>query len=257
MEQNNREEIEIDLKQIFFVLLDKLFVILACGIFVGVLAFAYTKLFISPTYQSVTTTCVVKNEDDSDVDANDFVTGNYLSKNYVAIVQSNTVFEEVINTLELDMTIAQLKNKVSVINIADTQIIQITVSDTDPYRAQEIADAIRIASEKAIIKILHVPGVEKVDGANLPTAPSSPNMVKNVLLGVIVGVFLSVAVIVIRFILDDTIKSPEDIERYLGISTLASIPMMEEAEYDGERRTTGKGKNKKKNVGKPKREAVR
>lgn len=258
MEQNNREEIEIDLKQIFFVLLDKLFVILACGIFVGVIAFAYTKFLVNPTYQSSTTTCVVKNEDDSEVNANDFVTGNYLSKNYVEIVQSNTVFEEVIDTLKLDMTIAQLKSRVSVVNLTDTQIIKITVTDTDPYRAQEIADAVRVASEKAIIKILHVPGVEKVDGANLPTAPSSPNMMKNVLLGVIIGMFVSVAIIVIRFILDDTIKSPEDIERYLGMSTLASIPMMEEAEYDGEKRPT----NKKKKPGqkpnqKPKREAVR
>ncbi len=255
MEQNNREEIEIDLRQIFFVILDKLFVILACGVLVGVIAFAYTKFLVDPTYESVTTTCVVKNDVDTEVNANDFVTGNYLSKNYVEIVQSNTVCEEVIDSLNLDMSVAELKRMVSVVNLTDTQIIEITVTDTDPYRAQEIADAIRVASEKAIIKILNVPGVNKVDGANLPTAPAAPNMTKNVLLGVLIGMFVSVAVIVIRFIMDDTIKSPEDIERYLGMSTLASIPLMEEAEYDGEKRSSSK--KKKKNAKKPKREAVR
>ncbi len=251
MEQNNRDEIEIDLKQIFIVLLDKMFVILACAIFTGVIAFAITKFFIDPTYESVTTTCVVKNEDESEVDANDFVTGNYLSKNYVEIVQSNTVFEEVINSLDLDLTIEQLKKKVSVVNITDTQIIKITVTDTDPYKAQEIADAVRIASEKAIVKILHVPGVEKVDGATLQLEPNGPSVVKNVVIGAFIGAFMSIAIIVIKFILDDTIKSPEDIEKYLGMSTLASIPVMEEVEYDGEKRTS---KNKSRNT---KRKAVR
>lgn len=241
MEQNNREEVEIDLKQIFYLLLDKLFIILACGVLVGVLAFAYTKLLVKPTYQSVTTTFVVKNEEQSgNLDQSDFVTGNYLSKNYVEIVQSNTVFEEVIDVLELDMSVAKLKGMVKVENITDTQIIKITVEDTDPGRAQEIANAVRIASEKAIVRIVDVPGVQCVDAATYPKSPSSPNVARNVIIGALVGVFLSIVVIVVRFIMDDTIKSPEDIERYLGMSTLASIPIMEEAEYDGEKKPTNK-----------------
>ena len=260
MEQNNREEIEIDLKQIVFVLLDKALIIIMCAILAGVVGFAVTKLFMDPVYESVAKSFVVQNTDNSEVDANDFVTGNYLSKNYVEIVQSRTVFEEVIDALDLKMSLNDLKKKVTVEAITDTQMIKITVTDTDPYKAQELADAIRQVSEKELERILHVPEVEWVEEASLPMEPTGPSVVKNTFIGAIIGIFMAVAVIVIKFIMDDTIKSPEDIERYLGMSTLASIPVMEESEYDGERRSTKK--NTRKNIHgntskKPRREAVR
>lgn len=262
MEQNNRDEIEIDLKQIFFLLLDRLFIILTCGVLVGAIAFAYTKFMIAPTYQSVTTTCVVTTAEGSNVTSTDFVTGNYMSKDYVEIVKSRSVYETVIEGLELDITVSQLNEMVSVENVTDTRIIEITVTDTDPYRAQKIADAIRVASEIRIKEVIPVQGVEKVDAANLPSRPVAPSMTKNVIIGALIGMFLAVAIIVIRFILDDTIKSPEDIEKYLGLSTLASIPMMSEAEYDGEKSSKSKGNTKKKpvkkpNSNRPKREVVR
>ncbi len=255
MEQNNRDEIEIDLKQIFFVMIDKWAAILACAILFGVIAFAITKFTMEPVYQSTTKTLVVDNTEESeDVDANDFVTGNYLSKNYVEIVKSNSIFEEVIAALDLDLSIKQLSSKVDVEVLTDTQIIQITVQDSDPYQAQEIADAVRIASEKAFATKLKVPGIV-IDEATLPENPIGPNLTKNVILGAVIGAILAIVVVVLKFVMDDTIKSPEDIERYLGLSTLASIPVMEEAEFDGEKK---KKTNKPINVvKKPKREVVR
>lgn len=258
MEQNNREEIEIDLKQIFYVLLDKLLIILASGVLVGAIAFAFTKFLVAPKYQAITTTCVLNVDSENDIDANDFVTGNYLSKNYVEIVKSNTVFDEVKDVLNLDVSTEDLKKKVNVVNIENTQYIKITVTDTDPYRAQEIANAVRIASEKAIMRILNVSAVNVIDEAKVPTTPVSPNILKNVIIGFLVGVVIAIIMIIIRFIMDDSIKSPEDIEKYLGISTLASIPVMSESEYDGAK--SKKKSNIKRNPvaqNRPKRETVR
>ena len=261
MEQNNREEIEIDLKQILFVLLDRWMIIAVCAIFTGLVAFAVTKFLMDPVYESTTETFVVASNEESTVSANDFVLGNYVSKNYVVIAQSRGVFEEVIKVLDLKCTVNDLEDKVTVENITDTQIIQIRVKDADPYLAQDIANAMRIASEKEIVRVVGVPEVNCIVEAS-PGEKVGPSTMKNTLVGAFIGLFIAVAFIVIKHMLDDTIKSPEDIERYLGISTLASIPVMEEAEYDGEKRNTKKRPNRpgpvnNKPSGKPKREIVR
>ena len=261
MEQNNREEIEIDLKQIMFLLLDRWILIAVCAIFTGLIAFAITKFFMDPVYESTTETFVVASNEESTVSANDFVLGNYVSKNYVVIAQSRGVFEEVIKVLDLKCSVSDLESKVTVENITDTQIIQIRVKDADPYVAQDIANAMRIASEKEIVRVVGVPEVNCIVEAS-PGEKVGPSTMKNTMIGVFVGLFVAVAVIVIRHMLDDTIKSPEDIERYLGLSTLASIPVMEEAEYDGEKRNQKKKPNRptqtnNKPAAKPKREVVR
>lgn len=243
METNNlREEVEIDLKQIFFVLVNKLVIILLAGILVALLAFTYTKFMIEPVYQAKTQIYVYVENTTSDANStSDIAVATYLSSDYAEIIKTQPVYEEVVSNLGLSISQSALGGMISVETIDDTRQIVIYVSSTDPYLAQEIANEVREVSSVRIEEVMKDSGVSvsSVYEATLPTSPISPNTTKNTLLGFIIGVALTVFIIIIRFIMDDTIKSPDDIERYLGISVLATIPYQEES-------TVKKNKKKKK-----------
>ena len=124
----------------------------------------------------------------------------------------------------------------SVSTPTDTRILTIAVSDTDPMLAKKIADAVREASKTQIQSVMGIETVNTVEESNLPENPVSPNTKMNVLMGFVLGLILSIAVVIIRFMLDDTIKVQEDVEKYLGLSVLGMIPELE----------TGDQKKKKK-----------
>ena len=231
----NNDEVEIDLKEILFLLLDKLIVILLVGVLTAGLAFLGTKLFITPKYQSETSIYVMNKKEESTVNANDYVTSNYMTKDYEKLITSRPVIEQVIADLDLDFSVAALTGMVTVENIQDTRIINITITDTDPGRAREIADAVRATSAVKIKEVMGIEDVNVVEPASLNSSPVSPNVFKNMVIGGALGIVIAIVVIIIRHITDDTIKSPDDIEKYLGISTLATIPVMSESEWDGDR----------------------
>ena len=137
------------------------------------------------------------------------------------------MLETVIEECSLEDDYEQLLARVSVENAADTRIVYITVKDPSPIRAQEIADSIREIASEHIKEVTDVEAVNVVDTANLPENPSEPSVKKWTLLGAALGLVLCAAVIVVRYMLDDTIKSAEDVENYLGLSTLALIPLLQ------------------------------
>ena len=238
------EEVEIDLKEIMFLLLDRLVIILLVGVLMAGLAFLGTKLLITPKYQSETTIYVMNKNEESTVNANDYVTSNYMTQDYATLITSRSVMEQVIADLNLDFSVAQLTGMVTVENITDTRFIKITITDIAPDRAREIANAVREASAVKIKEVMDIEDVNVVEEGDLNSTPVSPNIFKNMMIGGMLGIILAIAVIVIRYLTDDTIKSPDDIERYLGLSTLASIPVMSESEWDGDKRAKNTKKKK-------------
>ena len=108
-----------------------------------------------------------------------------------------------------------------------TRIVTIIVQNENPALAQELANVIREVSSKQIVDVMGVEAVNMVDEANLPLAPSSPNTHKNMLMGFAWGCLLAVAFILLLYLLNDTIKNAEDVERYLNLNVLASIPNIE------------------------------
>ena len=232
MEKNNfREEVEIDIKQIFFVLVDKLVIIILVGVLAALLAFTYTKFMVEPVYQTKTQIYVyVENSTNSTSSTSDIGVATYLSSDYAEIIKTTPVYEEVIENLGLSMSAGSLGSMISVSTIDDTRQIIIYVNSTDPYLAQEIANEVREVAATRMEEIMAESGVSvsTVYEASLPTSPVSPNVTKNTAIGFLAGIVLAVLVIIVKFLLDDTIKSPDDVERYLGISVLATIPLQED-----------------------------
>lgn len=221
------EEIEIDLKQIFFVVFDKLLLIIVVTILAGCITFMYSKFIVRPVYNSTTQIYVMSKSDDNKTTYTDLQTSNILTKDYQVIILSRPVMENVIADLDLDMSIEELQAMISVEIVTDTRLINIDVESTDPWLARNIADCVKEISKEQIQKIMNIESVNTVEEANLPLNPVSPRVLRNVMIGSIIGFVFVVGFIIIRFLLDDTIKTPEDIEKYLGVSVLSSIPVAE------------------------------
>ena len=216
----NSDEIEIDLRQIFAVLMGKAVVILVAAIIGALAAFVYTKFMVEPTYTSKTQVYVrnSSSNDSQQVSVNDLQSSTYLTKDYLLLCKSSPVLKKVIEELKLDISEDQLAEKIEVTTPEDTRILNISVVDNDPFKAKSIADSVR---EAAKVQIVEVTGD---NGAELPKYPTGPNTKLNILIGFILGLVISISIIIIRFLLDDTIKTQDDIENYLGLSVLGLIP---------------------------------
>lgn len=222
------DEMEIDLLEIGLVLLHHLSLIIPVGIMTALLAFLFTQLFIAPAYQSTTKIYILSKQENTSVTYSDLQMGSQLTKDYAELIQSRFVLEEVIQELGLNLSYEGLAGKVSVTTPTDTRVLSITVTDESPVMAMQIANAIREAASVHIMNVMDIQAVNVVETANMPMYKSAPSMGKNVCMGGLLGVLTVIAFVIIRYLMDDTIKTPEDVEKYLGLSVLAQIPLIEE-----------------------------
>ncbi len=221
---NNDEEREIDLGEIVHLLLSKLWIIILSGVVFCLAAVMGTMLLVTPKYESTTKIVVLSKQDSNILTNQDMQISTSLTKDYVELIKSRTVTEGVIAQLGLDMTHEQLLKKLSVDTPTDTRVVSITIEDTDPYTAAEIANAVRDVASKHIQQVMDIKAVNVVETANIPDEPSSPSILKSGIIGAALGILLSLAIVVIVYLMNDTVKNPEDVEKYLGLSVLGTIP---------------------------------
>lgn len=227
MDNQNYEEIEVDIKELIMVLLKRAWIIIIATIFTGIIAFAISKFRIAPQYESTTKLYLLANSDSQTVTYSDLQVGSQLTNDYMALVKSRPVLEDTISELKLDVTTKQLTDLISVSNPANTRIIEITVKYTNPNTAKNIADMIRESSADHIKDIMDLEKINVVEEANIPRDKVSPNVTQNTLIGAILGAIVAVLAILIVYFLNDTIKTSDDVERYLGLTVLANIPIQE------------------------------
>lgn len=224
-ETNSRDDvIEIDLQELMGLIVHWLWLILGVGAIAAVVGFCISFFIITPKYESTTSVYILDKKDNNTLTYSDTQLATQLTKDYEALITSRFVLEQVIEDLGIDYSYQDLADAVTVDNTTDTRIINITVKNESPAVAQYLANAVRDVSAEHIKSVMDTDAVNIVDEANLPESPSEPSVIKWTVIGFLLGAFLCAAVLVVRFLLDDTIKSSEDIERYLGLSTLGLIP---------------------------------
>lgn len=233
MNENNQslgDEVEIDLGEIFGVLLHWAWLLVLITLLCGIAGYCVSAFLLPEQFESTTQIYVLNRQDDDNgkISTQDLQAGSALTNDYASIITSRYVLEKVIADLKLDYDYDGLMKHVKVTTPSDTRIVAITVTDTSPEAAKMIADEIRTDASDHIKEVMAINAVNVVEEANLPTEKSSPNNTKNAAIAALVGLFLTAAIIVIRYIMDDTIKTQEDVEKYLGLSTLAMIPIDEE-----------------------------
>lgn len=229
---DNKKTTEIDLLEVFGQIWNNIVIVILSTVLGALLLYFISNNLMENKYQSSTKIYVLNQQEGQAVTYTDLQTGTQISKDYTQLVKSRTVATKVIAELDLNNVYPDMKNitpdklaeMITVTAQQDTRIIQITVTDNNPTRAQDIANAVRNAAATHISSVMDIEAVNVVDYANLPEGPVSPKPVKNAIIGALLGFVLSVAVIIVIFLMDDTIKTPDDVERYLGLSVLASIP---------------------------------
>ena len=231
MNQNDRDNrddvIEIDLVELLGVILHNLWIIIVSGVIVAAVALLVSYFIITPKYESVTKIYVISKTNADTMTYSDLQAGSTLTKDYKELVKSRPVLEEVLVETGIDVELKNLEAQITVEVPTDTRIVSITVEDKDPYEARIIADSVRIAASKHIREVMDTEAVNVVEEASLPIEKSSPSILKNTAIGYAVGLFLAIAIVIINYIMDDTIKTPDDVEKFLGVSVLGSIPYSE------------------------------
>ena len=228
MGTDNEQEYEIDLKEIAKVILDRIWIVISVGIACALLAGIITKVFITPMYTSTTKLYVInKQNSENNITYTDLQTGNLLTNDYIIQVKGTKVLSQVISELNLTDTEDELASRITVSNPENSRFIVISVSDKDPVVAQQIASCVAEVSSDVVKEVMDLEKVNVAEEANLPLEKSSPNIKKNVLLGGAAGVLVSLLLIVVFYLLNDRIRTPEDVKRYLGLNTLGQIPVLE------------------------------
>ena len=226
---NNYEdqEIEIDLIELFSYLWKHAIVLLAMLLITAAAGFTLSKFIMTPMYQSTSMIYITGSGGGGAVASlmSELQAGNALTADYQTLATSRPVVERIIDDLKLDTTYESLKERISTDNPVNTRILSITVTDEDPDMAKTIVDDLTNVMIEQVADVMAADRPNIVQKGDIPEDPSSPNVMRNTLIAGFLGLLLSVLVLVLSFMRNDTIKTPEDIERYLELNNLGSIPL--------------------------------
>jgi capsular polysaccharide biosynthesis protein len=165
---------------------------------------------------------------DNKIEYNELLLNQKLVSTYGELIKTRAVSDRVISNLNLDISNTKLRDKISVRLVKDTEIIGITVTDTNPYLAAEIANETAEVFMETVQQIMKVENVQVIDLAVPNLIPVSPRSKLNIAIAAVLGIMAGVFLAFLIEFLDNTIKSPEDVEKYLNLPVLGAIPYVEE-----------------------------
>lgn len=220
---NDDEEMQIDLIEYAYYLKSKLLIIIAVFVVGAVLAGVCTHYLITPQYKATSKVYLVA-ASGAKIELSDLSIGDSLSEDYRELIQIRPVYNEVIEELGLEYDYKELGKMVEVSYVNDTRIMAITVESPDPEEAKEISNALANKAVTYLPKLMDTSTPNIAEEAITPAAPSSPNLSGNIMKGGILAAVIILAVFTLFFLMDDTVKSEEDVERLIGALPLAVIP---------------------------------
>lgn len=215
---------EIDLVEIFYLFWGHMVQIVLCAVLGGLLAFGYTRFLITPLYQAEAKLYMVSASAGTMIDISDLQLGSQLTSDYKQLMVSRPLLEDVIDELDLNMSYGALKGMISISNPTDTRILNVTVTSSDPELSCKLANELVDQAVVYLPKVMECDEPNVVERAVVPGGASSPNYARNAFLGVLLGVVACCAVLLIRFLMNDTFVTADDLVRRFGIQPLAAIP---------------------------------
>lgn len=236
---NNTTEEEIDLVEIFYLLWNNFLKIILCFVLGAVLAFGYSFFLITPLYKS-TAKMYINSSTKSVVDMADLQISSNLRSDYKELITSRELLETVIRSLRLEYTPSDLGKMITVGNPSDTRIITVTVTSPSPQEAADVANELVNKSKVYLPEIMKSEEPVVYESALVPVSKSSPSYSKNTLLGGLIGAFLFCAYLIVKHLMNDTIVTPDDAMKYLGVQPLAVIPEGDLGNFNKKRKKPSK-----------------
>lgn len=231
--------IEIDIREIFIVLLKKWYIIAICFILATGSSFAITQFYLKPIYKAQTTLFLGKESDKmASLSIADIQLNNQLVADYRELLKSNLVAESI--EQKLGVNAVKLKSSVNVQTVKDSRIFSISYEDTDPELAANVVNELALVIKQMASDIIQVKNVKIIDIAKIPKFPVSPNKTRNLGLAGVMGIALAAGLIYLLEMLDYTFKKPEDVERQLELNVIGAVP-----KFEGGKRGKNKTKDQK------------
>lgn len=225
----NEQERTIDLVEIFYLLLSKIWYIVTSAVICALGAFIISNYLITPTYQSRLSLYVFNGESHSkEASNNDLIMAQRLVNSYMAVLQSDKFLNSVIKDVGLDVTPKVLSKNIKMSAMKDTELFEIIVSSATPNTAFKIANSFAKLAPQGVERIVQTGRTEIVDTPIMAEKPSAPNILQCVVIGAILGLLFSSGMIIVTDMFDTKIKSKEDIINRYSVPILGSIPLCTE-----------------------------
>ena len=217
------EEIEIDLLQLWNAVRHRIWLVLLAGFIVADIAFAITKFLITPMYSSSATMLVVTKETTLSSLA-DLQLGSQLTNDYEILISSRPVLQQTVEELNLDISYKRLRSMITISNPNDSRMLIISTMQPDPELAKSVVDTVAQISSEYIAEKMEVTAPKIIEEGEVPINQSSPSLLRNTAIGGMLGILAAVFLICVAVILNDSIQTEDDIERYLHLPVLAVVP---------------------------------
>lgn len=239
MGQEIRDDfMEIDLREIIRILLQKWWVIGIFFLIAVIASFIISFYILHPVYKAEATLFVGKEGNKlGGIELGEIQLNDKLVSDYREIIKSRLAAREIIRQLNLDVSVESFQNRVTVTTVNNSRLMKIAFESTEPQLAMDVANALSDFIIKKAEDIVDVKNVKVIDAAELPVNPIKPNKKMNLAIAGVIGIMLGVGLIFIMEYLDSTIKNGKDVERYLGLNVIGEIP-----KFDGEERGYKRGK---------------
>lgn len=223
MDNREQNEIEFDLMQMLGYMLKRVWVIVLAMAVFAVAAYFISKKNEVPEY---TASCrMYVNREGAGNTYNDTLATLYLRKDCEVILTGRNVATQIIENLGINANPIAVSNQIWVTAEDDTHILEVTYTDTNPRRAAAILNELCNVGAEEIKRHISDASVTVMYYAEVPTTPTAGKTTRDAILGAAIGMVLSAAVLIVLFLMDDTIRSEDDVERYLGLSTLTAVTL--------------------------------
>ena len=218
---------EIDLVELFFTLLHN-WKLLLIGLIMGAVIMAgYYGMFVQSTYRATTELYITNS--DSIISLQDLQMGTALTEDYKTIITSRTVLNKVIEDLQLNMDYRKLRGLISVSNPTGTHIISTSVTTTNRDNSRIIANDLLNVSIERLYQVIGTSEPTIIDYSQADAVENvTPSLRRYIMMGGLIGMLLVAAFITIRVMMDTTLKTEDDVERYLKLPMLSSVPFFED-----------------------------
>ena len=216
----------VDLREYFGIVKKRFWIVALITIIAVVVSGVISFFMLNPVYEAKSTLIVntEKNEETQMITGDQFNVTQKLAVTYGEIIKSRSVLDDVIKNLKLDDEYGDLVNNVTVSPVKDTQIISISVQDTNKEKARDIANEIPKVFKKEAKRITKANDIQVIDKAILPQNPIKPNKMMNMAIAAVLGAMIGLFVVFLIEYLDNKLKTPQDIEKHLGLSVLGVVP---------------------------------
>lgn len=227
MVNENNDTLEIDIRKLLFAYLSKWRTLLFCAVAAAVVAAIITVNFITPVYTASVTIYVNNAGRDQKINyitGSNLETAQHLVNTYIQIIGSDTVLEKVSADGNLGMKAEEIRRYMHAAQKGEAEIFTVRITHPDPQTATKIANAVANVAPEEIESFVEGSSTKVIDFAKQPKNPSSPSLIKNIIVGGFLGGLLAAAYVTLMFLMDVRIKDEDELAQLFGLPVLGQIP---------------------------------